>query len=69
MTRMAKYHQERKRKFLAMLDVLYQEVKSGRVTVEEYGIWDSRMNNRINFKFHGLSRDSDKLIKKLEQFQ
>ena len=68
MTRMAQYELQRKKKFLGLLEALHKEIKSGRLVVQEYGVWDSRMGNGVNFKFYGVSRDSEKLIKKLSQF-
>lgn len=66
MTRMDNYKREQKRKVLAILDEMAKGIRSGRLVVTDYGFWDSRLNNAVNFRFIVLSRDSAKEIKKFE---
>lgn len=68
MKNLTRYNQQRKQKFLKMLDEMSKRVKSGQLVVSESGFWTSGLDNSLNFKFKLISRDSDKEIKKFSEF-
>ena len=68
MRNLVRYNLLRKKKLLVILSKLVQGLQSGRLVLSEYGVWDSRTDNSLNFKIKVISRDSEKELKKFEEF-